>query len=114
MRYALLIHEAPDMYDRLDDDERRAIREEYLELARDPRVLDGERLGHVGTATSVRVRGGETLIADGPFADTKEVFGGFFLVDAPDLDGALEIAARMPAARMDGIVEVRPLVEIPR
>jgi hypothetical protein len=114
MRYALLIHEAPDMYDVLDDDERQAVREEYLELARDPRFLSGERLAPVATATSVRVRGEETLIADGPFADTKEVFGGFFLLDAADLDGALEIAARMPAARMGGVIEIRPLVEIPR
>jgi hypothetical protein len=114
MRYALLIHEAPDMYDVLDDDEKRAIREEYLELARDPRFLSGERLAPIGTATSVRVHDGETLVADGPFADTKEVFGGFFLVDAADLDAALELAARMPAARKGGVIEIRPLVEIPR
>ncbi|MEA2176936.1 MAG: hypothetical protein QOG77_233, partial [Solirubrobacteraceae bacterium] len=102
MRYALLIHETPEMYDVLSDGEKHAIRAEYLELSRDPRVLGGERLAPVATATSLRVRGGETLIADGPFADTKEVFGGFFLLDAADLDGALEIAARMPAARMGG------------
>jgi hypothetical protein len=59
----------------------------------------------------VRVHDGETLTTDGPFADTKEVLGGFYLLDAPDLDGAIELAARVPAARMGGSVEVRPVVE---
>jgi hypothetical protein len=62
----------------------------------------------------VRVQDDETLVADGPFADTKEVFGGYYLMDADDLDGAIEIAARIPAARMGGVVEIRPLVEYPR
>ena len=72
---------------------------------------DGARLKPVETATTVRVADGEALITDGPFADTKEVFGGFYLLEADDLDGALEIAARIPAARLGGSVEVRPIVE---
>jgi hypothetical protein len=64
----------------------------------------------VETATTVRVADGEALITDGPFADTKEVFGGFYLLEADDLDGALEIAARIPAARLGGSVEVRPIM----
>jgi hypothetical protein len=114
MRYALLIHERPGADDGLDDDARSALTGEYLALRDDPRVVDGARLKPIETATTVRVENGETLVADGPFADTKEVFGGYFLMDADDLDGAIEIATRIPAARMGGVVEIRPLVEYPR
>jgi hypothetical protein len=62
------------------------------------------------TATSVRVAGGRTLMTDGPFADTKEVLGGLFLIEAANLDEAIELAARIPAARFGGTVEVRPVV----
>jgi len=65
----------------------------------------------VETATTVRVQDGSTLTTDGPFADTKEVFGGYYIVEAAGLDEALEIAARVPSARLGGSVEVRPLVE---
>ena len=76
-----------------------------------PGVVGGEQLQPVETATTVRVEDGETLLTDGPFVDAKEHVGGFCLVEADDLDAALEIAARIPAARMGGAVEVRPLVE---
>ncbi len=65
----------------------------------------------VETATTVRVKEGQTLTTDGPFADTKEVFGGFYLLEADDLDQAIEVAARIPAARLGGSIEVRPIVE---
>jgi hypothetical protein len=68
----------------------------------------------VEAATTVRVEDGRTLTTDGPFADTKEHLGGFFLLEADDLDAALEMAARIPAARTGGAVEVRPVVEHPR
>ena len=74
-------------------------------------MVGGERLQPVETATTVRVRNGEALLTDGPFVDAKEHVGGFILVEVDDLDAALEIAARIPAARMGGAVEVRPLVE---
>ena len=80
----------------------------------DPRVLGGERLQPAETATTVRMAGGELLLTDGPFADTKEIFGGYFLVDAPDLDSVLELAGRIPALRFGGSVEVRPLAGPPR
>ncbi|MCE3551041.1 YciI family protein [Pseudonocardia sp. RS11V-5] len=108
MRYALLIHELPGAYDGFDDAQRTAITAEYTALRDDERVLSGERLQPVSTATTVRAGG---LLTDGPFADTKEVFGGFFLVEAPDLDSALELAGRVPAVRLGGSVEVRPLAE---
>ena len=76
-----------------------------------PGILTGEQLQPVETATTVRVQNGETLLTDGPFVDAKEHVGGFIVVDVDDLDAALELAARVPAARMGGAVEVRPLVE---
>ena len=110
MRYAVLIYERPGAHDHFSDDERRAVSAEYLELARDARVVGGAQLQGLETATTVRVQDGQSLITDGPFADTKEVFGGFYLLEADDLDGALEIAAQIPAARLGGSVEVRPMV----
>ena len=114
MRYALLIREVPDTYDGMDDEARRALNAEYFAIRDDPRVVDGGRLQPADTATTVRVDDGRTLVADGPFAETKEVFGGWFLLDADDLDAALEIAERIPAARMGGSVEIRALVEYAR
>lgn len=108
MRYALLIHERPGAYDGFDEAQRAAITAEYTALRDDERVRSGERLRPAATATTVRAGG---LVTDGPFADTKEVFGGFFLIEAPDLDSALELAGRVPAVRLGGSVEVRPLVE---
>jgi hypothetical protein len=109
VRYALLINERPNAYDGLDAGQRAAITAEYLALRDDDRVLDGARLAPADTATTVRAVEGELLLTDGPFADTKEVFGGYYLVEAADLDAALALAARIPAVRMGGSVEVRPV-----
>ncbi|GLZ44090.1 hypothetical protein Acsp06_02750 [Actinomycetospora sp. NBRC 106375] len=109
MRYALLINERPGSYDGLDAAERAGITEAYTALRQDPRVVDGARLGPAETATTVRWGHDELLITDGPFADTKEVFGGYYLVEAPDLDAALELAGRIPAVRLGGSVEIRPV-----
>jgi hypothetical protein len=98
-------------FEQLSEDERQAIVDEYLALRELPGVLSGEQLQPVETATTVRVQNGETLLTDGPFVDAKEHVGGFIVVDVDDLDAALEIAARIPAARMGGAVEVRPLVK---
>lgn len=108
MRYALLINERPGAYDGFDDEQLATITAEYLAVRDDERVQHGERLQPPATATTLRAGG---LLTDGPFADTKEVFGGFFLVEAPDLDSALELAGRIPAVRMGGSVEIRPLAE---
>ena len=108
MRYALLINELPGSYAGFDDAQRAAITAEYVALRDDERVLSGERLRPASTATTLRAGG---MIVDGPYADTKEVFGGFYLVEAPDLDSALELAARIPAVRLGGSVEIRPLLE---
>jgi hypothetical protein len=112
MRYALLISEGRNAYDGRSDAEREAISAEYLAIAAEPHTVGGAHLHPADTATTVRMNGdGELLTTDGPFADTKEVFGGWFVVEADDIEGALEVAGRIPAVRMGGCVEVRPIVE---
>jgi hypothetical protein len=111
MKYALLINTAPGTYERLGDSERQAITAEYMAIGDEPECVGGAQLHEAHTATTVRVQDGQTLTTDGPFADTKEVFGGYFLFDVDGLDKAIEVAARIPAARMGGSVEVRPVVE---
>ena len=112
MKYALLIFDSPDGYTGMSDDDRAALSDEYSEIARDGRVTAGAQLQPVTTATTVRVQDGQALTTDGPFADTKEVFGGYYVFDAGNLDEALELAGRIPAARYGGSVEVRPVVEL--
>jgi hypothetical protein len=113
MKYLLQIYQGSsrEEFERLPADEQQAIVEEYLAIRRSPGVIGGDQLQPVETATTVRVENGQTLLTDGPFVDAKEHLGGYSLVEADDLDAALAIAARIPAARMGGAVEVRPLVE---
>ena len=113
MKYALLIYsdEARGEFDRLTPDDQEAIMGEYFAISQLPQTVSGAQLQPTATATTVRVRNGEALTTDGPFTETKEALGGFFLFEADDLDAALDMAARIPAARMGGAVEVRPLVE---
>jgi hypothetical protein len=111
MKYAVLIYEKPGSHESLADDERQAVYGEYFALSDDPRCLGGAQLQPVTTATTVRVEDGRTLTTDGPFADTKEVFGGYYVFEAANLDDAIELAARVPSARLGGKAEVRPLVE---
>jgi hypothetical protein len=111
MKYLLQIFSDSAEFARLPADEQEAIVDEYLAIERSPGVISGNQLQPVETATTVRVQEGEMLLTDGPFVDAKEHLGGFMLVEADDLDAALEIAVRIPAARMGGAIEVRPLVE---
>jgi hypothetical protein len=113
VRYALLIHTDGDDngWERLTEAERQSIIQEYSAIGELTTVVFGAQLHPPEATTVVRVRDGQTLTTDGPFAETKEILGGFFVVEAPDLDEALAIAARVPAARNGGFVEVRPLVE---
>jgi len=113
MQYALLIYSRPGATEALGDDEQEAVHRQYLELRELPGMLGGAALHPVETATTVRVLDDAVLITDGPFADTKEIFAGFYLVEADDLDQATEIAARIPAARLGGSVEIRPIVTGP-
>jgi len=114
MRYALLIYNDDSLETSLDEQSRRL--EQYTAFAdamRTRGVLQdgGLRLRPTVTATTVRVRGGDVVIADGPFAETKEQIGGFFLVDCADLDDAIEVASQIPGA-LYGSIEVRPVWEM--
>ena len=111
MQYAMLIHAKPGYADTLSEDEQKAMFAEYVALGEDPRTRGGAQLQPVETATTVRVQEGQTLTTDGPYADTKEVFVGYYVFEADDLDEAIELAARIPPARLGGAIEVRPLVE---
>ena len=113
MKYALLIYPKPSSHEALGEDEAKSVTAEYWAFREDPRCLGGAHLQPVETATTVRDGGGRNLITDGPYADTKEVLGGYFVFEASNLDEALEVAQRVPAVRLGGAVEVRPLVEIP-
>ncbi len=113
MQYALLIYSRPGATEALGDDEREAIHREYMDIKQAPGVVGGASLHPVETATTVRVQGGQMLVTDGPFADTKEVFAGFYLIEADDLDQATELAARIPAGRLGGAIEIRPVVTGP-
>ena len=113
MQYALLIYDKPGVYDSLSDEQRKAVSDEYWAIREEPGVLGGAGLQPAHTATTVRLDDGTTLVTDGPFADTKEVFGGYYLLEADDIDAAIAIAAKLPAARLGGSIEIRPIVERP-
>ena len=113
MKYALLIYPKPGSHEALGEDEATSVSAEYWAFRDDPRCVGGAHLQPVETATTVRDGGGKALITDGPYADTKEVLGGYFVFEASDLDEVLEVAQRVPAVRLGGAVEVRPLVEVP-
>jgi hypothetical protein len=113
MKYLLQIYDrgATEDVSRYSAEEQDAVVAEYLALAELPGVVGGDQLQPAEMATTVRVEDGRTLFTDGPFVDAKEHLGGYILVEADDLDTALEVAARIPAARMGGVIEVRPIVE---
>jgi hypothetical protein len=113
MRYMLQIYSPDGYWDSLSEEERRALYAEYFAFTRDVSaqgaLVGSHELEPAATATSVRVRNGETLVTDGPFAETKERLGGYYVIEAETLDEALEWAARIPSAR-HGTIEVRPVV----
>ncbi len=98
--------------DDVSEEQRAAITREYMQLNETPGLKGGAQLQPAESATTVRVQNGSTLTTDGPFAETKEALGGYWVLEANDLDAAIEFAARIPAARMGGAVEVRPLVAL--
>jgi hypothetical protein len=112
MQYLLQIYtgEAMATWERLSEDEKSAVTAEYMSIMRTPGVSAGAQLQPATTATTVRVRDGATLTTDGPFPETKEALGGYYLFEADDLDAAIELASRVPATRMGGAVEVRPVL----
>jgi hypothetical protein len=114
MRYLLQIFTegTTSVWETLSEDQQTAVTGEYYAINQAPGVQGGEQLQPASTATTVQVQDGRTLTTDGPFAETKEALAGYYLLEADDLDAAIELAARIPAARMGGAVEVRPLVEL--
>src|SRR4051794_41859629 len=102
MKYALLIYPKPGSHEALGEDEAKSVSAEYWAFREDPRCLGGAHLQPIETATTVRYGGGENLITDGPYADSKEVLGGYFVFEASDLDEALEGAQRGPAGGLRG------------
>jgi hypothetical protein len=113
MKYAMLIYPKPGSHEELGEEAAKALTAEYLALREDPRCLGGAHLQPGETATTIQYGGAENLITDGPYADAKEVLGGYYVLEESDLDAALEFAQRIPAVRLGGAVEVRPLVDIP-
>ena len=118
MKYLLLIHQGdtptprdPDAWAALPEDEQRQIFADYGAINQTPGVTPGLELEGPDMATTVRVENGNTLTTDGPFVETKEALGGWLVYEADDLDAAIALAARIPAARLGGAVEVRPIVE---
>ena len=96
---------------RLSEDEQNAVFADYKAINETPGVTPGRAAAEPETATTVRVQDGKTLTTDGPFVEIKEALGGYLFFEADDLDAAIELAARIPAARMGGAIEVRPIVE---
>jgi hypothetical protein len=118
MKYMLFIYQGdtptprdPESWARLSQEEQKQVFSDYQALSSTPGVTPGEQMDDPQTATTVRVAEGKTLITDGPFVEAKEAVGGYLLYDAEDLDAAIELASRIPAARLGGAIEIRPLAE---
>jgi hypothetical protein len=118
MQYLMLIHQGdaptprdPQAWATLSDGEQKAVFADYQAINQTPGVTPGLGLDAPETATTVRVQDGKTLTTDGPFVEMKEAVGGYLLYEADDLDAAIELASRIPAARLGGAIEVRPIVE---
>jgi hypothetical protein len=117
MKYLLLIQQGDtpvpgsEAWERLSGDEQKAIYTDYQAVNQTPGVSPGVWMEPPEAATTVRVQDGKTLTTDGPFVAVKEALGGYLLFEADDLDAAIELASRIPAARLGGAVEVRPLKE---
>lgn len=115
MQYVMLIYQGTTptpqspTWATLTEAEQQQIYADYGAINQDPRITPGLPLGLPDNATTVRVQDGKVLTTDGPFADTKEAVGGWFVLEADDLDAALEVAARVPAARHGGAIEIRPV-----
>jgi hypothetical protein len=112
MQYLALLHSDENVWETFSEEDRRKAYEEYFAFSRDAReagvMVDGNELAPSTTATTVRVRGNETLVTDGPFAEVKEALGGYYLLECSSMDEACEWAAKIPTASY-GAIEVRPV-----
>lgn len=108
MEFLALIHTSKNGWDELSDDERQAVYQRYMAFSERPEVVGGAELQETTTATTVRVRNGDSMVTDGPYAEVKEALGGFFILEADSIDDACKLAAEIPAAE-HGAIEVRPV-----
>jgi hypothetical protein len=109
VQYIALIHAGESDWESLSDDERQAVYQRYMDFSQKDEVVGGAELQETGTATTVRVRNGDRLVTDGPYAEVKEALGGLFILECGSIDEACRLAAEIPAAER-GAVEVRPVV----
>lgn len=109
MQFVALIHGTEAGWESLSDDERQAIYQRYMDFGRNDKVLGGAELQSTSTATTVRLRNGDRLVTDGPYAEVKEALGGFYILECDSIDEACQLAAGIPAAET-GAIEVRPVV----
>ncbi len=112
MQYMLLVYDDAKAWPELSEQEFKGIYEEYAAVSRDKATKHSAQLKGTEEAKTVRVSNGDTLVTDGPFAETKETLGGYYLVDASSIDDALKLAAKIPSARLGGSIEVRPIAEM--
>ncbi len=112
MKYMLLVYDDPTQWADVTEEQMQGLYQEYGAVAQHPATVGSAQLKPVETAKTVRIKGGDTLVTDGPFAETKEQLGGYYVVEADSIDEAATIGAQIPSARMGGSVEVRPLVEM--
>jgi hypothetical protein len=115
MKYILLIHDEEQAWGKLSESERQEMMADYRQFSEQIKAsghyVSGSQLTPTSAATSVRIRNGKRVVTDGPFAETREQLGGYYLVEAKNLDEAIALAERVPSART-GTIEVRPLVEM--
>jgi hypothetical protein len=115
MKYVMLIYQGTtpgpgsEGWATLSEEEQKQVYADYEAINKTPGVTSGPPMGLPENATTVRVDGGKTLTTDGPFVGMKEAVGGMFVLEADDLDAAIEVAARVPAARLGGAIEIRPV-----
>jgi hypothetical protein len=108
MEFLALIHASDDGWNELSDEERQTVYKRYMEFSDRPEVVGGAELQETNTATTIRVRNGDSVVTDGPYAEVKEALGGFFILEAESIDDACKLAAEIPAAER-GAIEVRPI-----
>jgi len=118
MQYLLLIYSDEKAWDRMSESESAAVSKQFMDytqsIVKSGHLRGGDALQRTRTAVTVRVKDGKTLKTDGPFAETKEQLGGYYLVEARDVDEAVSLAARIPSTRFGGSIEVRPIQPMPK
>ena len=112
MKYMLLVYDNPANWTDVTEEQMKGLYQEYGAVAQNPATVDSAQLKPIETAKTVRITKGETIVTDGPFAETKEHLGGYYLVEASSIEEAAKIGAQIPSARMGGSVEVRELLEM--